>query len=92
MLTCCTSLEDKIMWGILVGSLIFVYGIAMQSPVGLSPIGLLVAAIGMTIALMATARYAVDLMAAFVSVKPAVKRTIYDEMGTEPPSAEQSAA
>ncbi len=34
---------------------------------------------------MATARYAVDLMVQFVSIKPSDKKTIYDDMGYEPP-------
>ena len=79
------------MWGVFVGSLIFVIGIAMLSPRGFSPVGLLVAALGMTLALMATARYAVDLLAGFVTVKPSTKQTMYDDMGTEPPSAEPPA-
>ncbi len=80
------------MWGIFIGSLVFVTGIAMQSPSAFSPVGLLIAAAGMTLALASTARHAVDLMAAFVSIKPSAKRTTYDDMGTEPAPAEQSAS
>ena len=80
------------MWGIFIGALIFVWGIAMLSQAASSLFGWFVAAIGMTIALMATARYAVDLMAGFVSIKPSVKRTIYDDTRDDLPSAEQPAA
>lgn len=80
------------MWGIFIGALIFVYGLMLLSPNSFLPLGLLIAAIGLTIALMATARYGVDLLAASVSVKPSTKQTIYDEMGTEPASSEQPSA
>lgn len=74
------------MWGIFLGSLIFIYGLAaLLPPRGASIIGWPIAAIGLTIALMATARYAVDLMVQFVSIKPSDKKTIYDDMGYEPP-------
>ena len=72
------------MWGIFLGSLLFVLGIAMMLPPGFSPLGLLLAVIGMTLALMSTARYAVDLL----SLPVPAKKTIYDDMGTEPASPE----
>ena len=78
--------------GIFIGSLIFVVGLSMLNPIvlqkgvlvpiaGFSPLAWIVCASGLTIALTATARYAVELMANFVAVKPSAKRTIYDDIG-----------
>jgi hypothetical protein len=74
--------KEKTMWGIFLGSLLFVLGIAF------SPVGLLVSALGMTLALMATARYAVDLLSPSVPAK----KTIYDDMGVDQIAPEQPVA
>ena len=84
--------------GIFIGALIFVFGLSALHPVlqrgtvvpdgGFSVLAWVVCAAGLTIALTATARYAVELMANFVAVKPSAKRTIYDDMGYELPAKE----
>ena len=104
------------MWGIFIGSLLFVLGgTAMLSPSGFysllarwpslsdtnfvallpssgfSPIPVLICTAGMTLALVSTARYAANLMAASVPVKLSAKRTIYDDIGTETSLAESNA-
>ncbi len=74
------------MWGIAIGSLLFVFGLTWTPH--FSVLGCLIATAGMTLALAATARYAVDLLAPANSVK----YTIYDDMGTDTASPEQPAA
>jgi len=74
------------MWGIAIGSLLFVFGLTWIHSFSLP--GCLIATAGMTLALAATARYAVDLL----SPANSAKRTIYDDMGLDPTSLEQQVA
>lgn len=72
------------MWGIFIGSLLFVFAIRFH-PAGIDWI---VATVGMTLALASTARYTANLLtpASFL------RETVYDKLESEPTSAEHPAA
>ena len=67
------------MWGIFLGALVFIGGFVF------APIGYLVSAFGLTLALVATARYAVELLTDAGRVSLTARKTMYDDIGHEPP-------